>query len=173
MGFGKFAYDYSPQIVFMFNSGDSVSGTIARGIFVQRDPTSVSIVPDPGNESNVSRPIVGVITAALAGTNSATVNLGLGNVLGVAAAAIPPSTWGPVCVGGPCKVAVTASSSFANLSALKLIGTLGRAITVSSPMSFINAICVVSATVTAGGLLDCFIESIPAHPVGYGQQVSI
>jgi len=168
MGFAKYAFDFGPQVINMFNSMTTV--TIAEGIAVMRD-TVVSNLPDPGNESNVTRPVLGIRTASVIGTVTGTADSGnwfMKNVVGIALQAIPASTWGPVCIGGPCKVVTTASCTTTLLTPLTLVGTLGRAISAAAPFEDSLVVAIESATIPAAGTINVFYEPAPLHPMGYG-----
>jgi hypothetical protein len=171
MGLGRYAFDFGPHVVNMFNSMDSVSGTIAKGIGVQRNIAAAgeTLVADPGNETNITRYIVGVRTGSVAATAvTSTTGLGLNNILGVAMRAIPPSTWGPVCVGGPCEILCTASCTVTFGTPLQVCGTLGAFISSSAPFAMIHAIAVKSASIPAAGYCDAFIEPINPCLTGLG-----
>jgi hypothetical protein len=169
MGLARYAYDFSPSVINMFNS--MVTVTIAKGIGVQRNiaAAGASNVPDPGNESSVNKDIIGIMTGSVAATAvTSTTGLGLNNILGVAMRAIAPSTWGPVCIGGPCEILCTASCTVTFGTPLQVCGTLGAFISSSAPFAIIHAIAVASATVPAAGYCNAFIEQVNPCLTGLG-----
>ena len=96
------ASDFSPEIVHFYNASAS---PILAGCGVMRYATPVAI-PDAANPNAPVTYIMGIqyATASIAAHQH--------NLIGVAVETISPSTYGPVCIGGPCTARIGTSASY-------------------------------------------------------------
>ena len=101
--YAKVANDFSPDVIHMYNASAS---PIAAGCGVMRLPSVAQAVPDAANMNSPVTYVKGVVHC------TASFNEHQFNFIGVAVETIAPSTWGPVCIGGPCKVRIGTSASY-------------------------------------------------------------
>ncbi len=153
----KFASDFSPEVRFMY-----ASAAITRGHFVKRCAGVTLAVPDPVAENSPTRYIIPIQMCAPSITAHQEA------VIGVAMEDISATTWGPVCIGGPCGVRIAATASYsagapvgaasASIGAGVLLG-LG-ATHISVPAWCLYDQVVTNSGVANAALLECFIEPI-------------
>lgn len=157
--YAEVASDFAPCVRYMYNSD---TASIPVGYGVERNASSSSVVSDPANENSPTSVIFGIKSCEC--TISGTAQNGGQNFIGVALANIPITTWGPVCIGGPCKIAVSASLAAIAVGAPFICNTTsGLFITATTPYNFVHAIArhaTGTVTVAAGGLLDAWIDPI-------------
>lgn len=153
--YSKVANDFSPVVRFMYNSGAS---TIPSGHAVMRAPDiGAVLVPDPVDNASPMRYIIGVKLGA------ASITANQQNVLGVAMETASTSTWFPVCIGGPCQVRVSAATVLVAGSPLGAMAAASAhfiSITCAAAIWSVPAVALQSQSVTAGALVDAYIEPI-------------
>jgi hypothetical protein len=155
--YAVFANDFSPAIVSMYNASASV---IPAGMAVMRTPISAQSVPD------VCNPLTAV--SFLRGVKMFTANVygNQQNFIGVAYESIAPSTFGAVCIGGPCQVRISAEATCSTGFAMGVDTTAPGYFVVMAAASAVAMACVPAMVletqnaVTADGLCNAFIEPV-------------
>ncbi len=159
----NFGTDFSTEVRYFY-----ASAAITKGHFVKRCVATTLAVPDPVAENAPTRYIIPVQMCAPSITAHQEA------VIGVALRDISATTWGPICVGGPCGVRIAVSAVF---SAGAPIGATSASIGAGVELGLgatniaVPAWCLYAQTVTNSGvanaaLLDCYIEPIRVSGAG-------
>jgi hypothetical protein len=160
-----FANDFSQSIVSMYNASASVIGA---GCAVMRTPLSSQSLPNDANPLSAVSFIRGVTYC------TASVYTQQHNFLGVAIESIAPSTYGAVCIGGPCQARVGTSATYSTGIALGVDTTtpgvfIGMAAASALAMNSIPAMVLETQNaVTVDGFVNAFIEHVKI-PGGAGK----
>ena len=152
-----FANDFSPAIVSMYNASASV---IPAGMAVKRTPASSQSLPDAANPLSAVSFLRGVniYTASVYGNQQ--------NFIGVSIESIAPSTFGAVCIGGPCQVRISAEATCSTGFALGVDTTAPGYFVVMAAASAVAMPCVPAMVletqnaVPADGFCNAFIEPV-------------
>jgi len=152
-----FANDFSPSIINMYNASASV---IEAGFGVMRLPSVAQTFPDAANEKAPVSYIKGVTYA------TASISAHQYNFIGIAVESIAPSTYGAVCIGGPCQARIGISASYSAGCPIGIdpstsgsfveIAIASTADAFSVPVMNISA----SVDVDIGHMLNVFIEPV-------------
>jgi hypothetical protein len=97
------AHDFATDVVSMYNAS---AGSISKGIGVMRLPNTSQTVPNAANPHSPVSCVRGIVPA------TASINEHQHNFLGVALEDIPASTFGCICIGGPCQIKIGTSASY-------------------------------------------------------------
>lgn len=152
-----FANDFSPAIIQMYNASASV---IAAGYGVMRLPSVAQAFPDAANELSPVTYVKGITYA------TASITVHQHNFIGVAVESIAPSTYGAVCIGGPCQVRIGISASYSAGCPLGIdpgtSGSFTEILIESTANEFSVPLMNISATVTVaiGEFIGAFLEPV-------------
>lgn len=147
---GKYAWDFAPDIIMMYNASGA---TISKGYAVARQvPGTVVAVPDPGQEDGgATTNVFSIQKVPAAGSGEEQ------NFIGIAYEDIANGSWGPVCVGGPCK-AITGDDITTTVGGAVNVGpTAGTFTAATTPYAIVNCLTFSSSSVAALGELSVFI----------------
>jgi hypothetical protein len=152
-----FANDFSPAIIQMYNASASV---VAAGYGVMRLPSVAQTFPDAANPHAAVSYIKGITYA------TASISAHQFSFVGVAVESIAPSTYGAVCIGGPCRVRIGISASYSAGCPLGIdpatAGSFVEIVIESTADAFAVPLMNISATVDVaiGDFIDAFIEPV-------------
>jgi hypothetical protein len=152
----RFAHDFAPDIVFLYNDG----AEIPKGTAIQRQTATVSNIPDPArDDGTITFPVLSITACNAAGSGQEQ------NFIGVAKETISADSFGPVCVGGPCDALVNTSITMAAGDPLNPGTTLGAFIAASTPYAIVAAHVIEAKTTTAAAattatFVKVFVESL-------------